>query len=485
MMKENDELELEGLIAELERATSWYESERKERGMDFYEPNAGQMKAHLSMANTVLVVAGNRFGKSTFGAIELCFHLTKKYPSWYPENKRFSGPIRAVVSATEFPIVTRVIEPKIFQYLPRNYYTFKRTAQGYLSQIKCKDGSTVDILTSEMKDDAYEGANWHFAWLDEPQQQRKYEALRRGLVDFNGRMVITFTPLTEPWMKYELVDKADGVEIDVITGSIYDNQQTISGTPILKKESIDRFLSKLSEEYRATREGGTFFFMRGIVYKMFGEPHIKDFSYAKEGSGRCPVVCVLDPHDRNPHHLIWAFIDEQDDIHIDYEMIVHCELDELAKKILLVEKERGYKMQMRLIDPNFGRKPAAVGMTYSVMDELARHGAPFYEAKDDIELGHMIVRDYLNYDRNKPLTAINKPKLFFSKERVPVTIRSMRNYQYADWQGKTKEDKEPKEVPKEAESHGADCVRYLCITKPMYTNPYERIDEYELAGPVY
>lgn len=480
-MNEIEKMEYERAVEELEQANEWLSRARASRGLSFYEPNSVQLKAHKSEAKTLLFVAGNRVGKSTLGAVELSFHLTKQYPDWYPMAKRLKGPVRCVVSATEFPIVTRVIEPKIFQYLPRDFYTFKRTPQGYLSQIKCNDGSTVDILTSEMKDDAYEGANWHFAWLDEPQQRRKYEAICRGLVDYDGQIIITFTPLTEPWMKYNLIDRADGKKIEVITASIHDNQHTVSGEPILSANSIDRFLGEISEDYRATREHGTFFFMRGIVYQEFGQAHIMDFSYDK----RSPVICVLDPHDRNPHHLIWAWLDKTDDVFVDHELIIHCELDELAKKVREVEEARSYVMRRRLIDPNFGRKPSSVGANLSVIDELRRYGTPFYEANDNKELGHMVVRDYLHFDHAKLITAINKPKLFFSKERVPFTIRSMRNYQYADWQGKTKEDHEPKERPKESDSHGADCIRYLLIDRPTSESPYERIQDYELAQPAY
>lgn len=481
MVKEEEKLEYERAVEELERANAYLAREKQIRGMDFYEPNPVQMKAHMSQAYITLVMTGNRGGKSTCGIMELAWHLTKKYPSWYPYVKRLQGPIRTCISTTEYPIVTRVIEPKVFQYLPHNFFSVKRTAQGYLAYVSCKDGSTIDILTGEMKDGAYEGANWHFAWLDEPQQRRKFEALRRGLVDFNGRMIITFTPLSEPWMKYDLVDKADGKEIELITGSIYDNQFTIGGQTILKKESIDRFLNSISEDVRDTREQGTFFFMRGVVYKEFGPQHIIDFKYEYP----LPVICVLDPHDRNPHHVIWAYIDRTDDIFVDYEMIVHCELDELAKKIRTVEEARGYKMRARFIDPNFGRKPSSVGTTLSVIDELRRNRCAFYEANDNVELGHMIVRDYLHYDHAKPITAVNKPKLFFSQDRTPVTIRSMRNYQYADWQGKTKEDHAPKERPKESDSHGADCVRYLLVSRPTYQNVYERTTDHELMAPVY
>ena len=103
------------------------------------------------------------------------------------------------------------------------------------------------------------------------------------------------------------------------------------------------------------------------------------------------------------------------------------------------------------------------------MQELARHGTPFYEANDNKELGHMLVRDLLHYNLSKPVTAVNKPKLFFSRDRSVRTTRSMRNYQYQEWQGKTRGERDAKEVDKDKDAHGADCVRYLVISKPIYS----------------
>lgn len=474
------ELEELELASRIERISQLLSARQRLNGMSYYSPNPLQMRAHGADSRTILFIGGNRSGKSTFGAMELCYHLTRNYPSWFSKTRRFKKPIKAVVSCTSFPILNRVIEPKIKDLLPQDYYTIKRTGQGHLTRIECKDGSTVDFLTGEMDDMAYEGADWDLSWCDEPQQERKYQALLRGLVDRRGLSIITFTPLTEPWMKEKLVDKADGKSISLFQVNIRDNKFTMDGKAILSEDAIREFEAEIPDDVKETRIAGHFFHLRGLVYREFNEAHITHFSYTYPA----PVICVLDPHDRNPHHLIWAYIDREDDIFVDYEMVVHCELDELAKKILTVEKQRGYKMKKRLIDPNFGRKPAAVGQHRSVIDELASHGTPFYEADDNIELGHMVVRDLLHYDHKRPLTAVNKPKLYFSPDRTPVTIRSMRNHQYDEWVGKTRNEKDPKEKQKDKETHGADCIRYLAMSRPTYRNIIHQ-EEPELMGAPY
>lgn len=473
-----DSAELEAEVERLNEISLALDAKKRLTGGENYSPNKKQKQAHLSSARTVLYCGGNRAGKSTFGAMEMFYAMTKRYPDWYPVSKRFNRPVRGAVSATSFGVVMRVIEPKISSLMPRGEYSVKRTAQGFPSQYKFKDGSTLDVLTLEMDLMAFQGADWDIAWLDEPQQRSKFLGITRGLVDRRGRMIITFTPLTEPWMKEELADKADGTNIDLITADIRDNMTNEAGQSILSEKAIQEFEATMPDDYKETMLHGKFFHLRGAVYQEFCQEHIQSFEY----DGRSPVICVVDPHDRVPHHVIWAFIDRNDDVWVDYEWEGHVELPDLAATILAIERKNKYQMKRRLIDPNFGRKPSKVGISTSVMKELARHGCSFFEANDNIELGHMMVRDYLHFDRNKPVTDINKPKLFFSKERCPKTIRSMRNLQYEDWAGKTGEDKDPKEVEKDKENHGADCVRYLIIGRPKY--PSQRPD-YELSASPY
>lgn len=465
-MKENaeylDTLEAQ-LEAKLSKLSSLSDTRKRQSGMDYYIPNAVQYRAHQSLARTILLCGANRIGKSTFGVMELCWHLTKKYPVWFPQGRRFNRPIKAVISVDSFDKIANVIEPKIKQFLPSDYYKIRRKA-GYAHRFDCKDGSFVVVLTLEMDDSAYESADWDFVWEDEPQDQRKREGLVRGLVDRRGYEVITFTPLTEAWMKTELIDKADSKRIECFFANMRDNKSDISGNSILSEESIKEFEEALPEEIREIRVDGQFFTLRGRVYREFSDAHISDFKYPYPE----PVFCVLDPHDRKPHHVIWAYVDRNDDVFVDYELSVRCELDDLAAKIKSIEKARGYKMRKRIIDPNFGLKPAKPGANWSVKDELTKYGCGFYPGNDDVELGHMITRDYLHFDRTKPITAINKPKVYFSRERCPLTIRSMRNYQYDEWTGQTRNKRDVKEETQDKDSDGADTMRYLLVTKPKF-----------------
>ena len=473
----------EVLIAQLEereRLLKELENRHKERGMDFYIPNPVQIKAHQSKAKTICYVGGNRAGKTTMGAMEVTWHVTKKYPDWYPMERRFSGPVKIRIATDKFFKIDTVIEPKLRAYMPKNEIVkVRRSPQGYLTKLQTRDGSFIEFLTMEQDQMAFEGQDLDLFWGDEPVNRARYIATQRGLVDRGGYTLLTFTPLVEPWMKEELVDKADGKNIDVFTADVRDNKFDTMGNPILKEVDIQRWEDMLTDEEKETRIHGKFFHLRGVVYKELCDTHfIDNFKYELG----YPVYCVLDPHDRQPHWIIWAMIDRgTDHIYIMHETIIHCTTRELAATVIGTEKYFGWNVRKRLIDPNFGRRPSKIGSNTSLIGELANFRCVFTEANDNKETGRMKVKDMLHYNKDKPIDINNRPKLYFVKDEVPQTIHSMRNLQHDEWKGD--QDKDPKEEVKQKDTHGADCIRYLCVDNPTYDGPITY--DGELTEPPY
>ena len=476
-------MEEKDIIKELELLDHVASRRKKENGIEYYVPNAHQLKAHKSKARFVLLCGANRIGKSTFGAVELTWHLTRKYPAWYPYERRFRKPIKAAVVCLENPIVQKVIEPKIREYLPLGYVLnkggFRYVTGGYLSRITCIDGSTVDFLTNEQDDMAFEGSDYDFFWGDEPQRERKFEAIQRGLIDRRGRGVITFTPLVEPWMKERLVDRADGVNIEVITATMRDNLCDIEGNPILAEKDIQDFEDNMPEDVKQTRVYGKFFHLKGLVWPEFSDIHIHEFNYTYPD----PVISIMDPHDRQPHHIIWAVIDRTNDILIHSELSIRANVRDLCLAILAHEKNYSYKIRKRIIDPNFGRSPL-ITTGRNMIEELYHSGCGGWTEADDAKAeGRLKVKDYLAYNPKFPVSHTNKPKLYFHRYNCPLTIRSVRNHQYEEWVGKISGEKDPKEKSKDKETHGADCIRYLCMSNPSFES--QGAEDYEPEAAYY
>ena len=455
--------QLKDLLLEHERILKALISRREMRGMDFYIPNPIQYKAHQSKAKMIAIVKGNRLGGSTFGAMEVTFAITKKYPDWFPKERRFDRPIKMRIATDKFFKIDSVIEPKLRSYLPKDEIVrVRRSPQGYISKLHTKDGSIVEFLTSEQDQMAWEGQDLDFFWGDEPMKRSHWVATKRGLLDRAGQAVFTFTPLIEPWMKEEIVDKSDGKEIEIFYGTTRDNKFDIKGNPILREEDIVAFEKILTDDEKETRIYGKFFHLKGLVYKELSEIHyVKDFLYEPN----YPVICVLDPHDRLPHHIIWAMIDRINDVYVMYELVKEGTIIELSAMIRATEHYFGWNVVRRLIDPNFGRKPL-LGTGMSVINELAKNRCYFAEADDNKEAGHLAVKEYLHFNMDRPLDINNKPKLYFVKDKCPKTVHSMQSYQYDEWRGSV--DKDPKEDSKPKDCHGADSIRYLIISCPQF-----------------
>ena len=492
-----------GFLREFEELERLKSQRKRSDGFQYFIPNQKQLESFQSKCRTVIIVAGNRIGKTTSGCIELIAHALGRYPSctchgaWIAKERRLKPPIKAVIVTTEYPIIERAIEPTLMKYLPLNeVQSMQRTPQRYLRRITFKNGSTVDVLTNEMDQLAFESADWDFAWIDEPTQKPKYDAITRGLLDRGGLSRITFTPIVEPWMKEELVDKEDKVSIEVIKATTYDNTKDIHGNSILSDKLIREWEASLDSESRKTRIYGDFFHVRGQVYKEYSSAiHEKEFTYAPPNSNikspygyPDPVIAVLDPHDRLPHHVIWAFVDRMDNLYVDRELVMEGTVRDLARAILLTEQKSGYKMARRLIDPNFGMKPLiTTGRT--VIQELAQPPfvVRFGEANDDKVAGILKVKEYLHFNPDLPLGLTNQPKLYFSRERCPVTIKSIRNYQYAEWKGNMKYERDPKEDDKQKDTHGSDCTRYLCMSNPTFGRLHDGVGNrnFELSEVAY
>jgi len=463
MEPQNLEKEKRDLLLQYNAVSQVLQARKKMRGMDFYVPNPNQLKAHQKLSKVIAYVGGNRSGKSHWGAAEVAFAVTKKYPDFFPVERRFTGPVKIRVATDRFAKIDSIIEPKLKAMLPHGEIVrVRRSPQGYITKMFTKDGSMIEFLTMEQDEMAFEGQDLDLFWGDEPVDRTRYIATQRGLVDRGGITILSFTPLIEPWMKEEIVDRADDKDISVVYADIRDNKTDVEGNTILREEDIAWFESLLDEDERETRLHGKFFHLRGAVYKEFNPAAhvVTDFKYVQG----YPVVRIIDPHDRLPHWVIWAMIDRIDDLYVMFESIVSGTTKQLAAQILATEKYFGWNMAVGLIDPNFGESPSAVGSGITMIQELAQYRVAVYPA-DDRDFGRLQVKELLHYTPEQPMSITNKPKLFFVKDGCPKTIKSVMNLQHAEWKGKTANEKDPKEDTKQKDAHGADTVRYLAAAK--------------------
>lgn len=433
-----------------------------------YEPHPKQKQFHESLCKTRLLCGGNRSGKTEAGTLEAVFHATGLYPDWYPVSKRILEPNRGRIITTDYAKgCGESLQPKLDKWIPPDLIVDKRrTLKGFYEKLTIRHVSgglsTIDIMTHEQDDAQFEGWSGHWAWFDEPPPREKWVATMRGLIDFSGRCWLTLTPISEPWMYDEFVAKQNP-DVFFINVAQWEN-------PHLKQMEQEAFLRILTEDEKEARLYGRFRHLAGLVYKNF-DPNVHLLSQANTKiDRRWPVYFVLDPADRRPHHAIWARVDPFGTIYIVDELVYKGTIFETSKEILkreLMNKITPSEV-IRILDPNKGQTPSAVS-GLKLKEEFAKHAVYFTtKVNDDLTLGHLAVSEKLSYDKTKPLSTTNHPKMFFIRETTKECIKQLQTYVWDDWKGASKDSKSQKEKPKDINKDMPDCLRYLVVFNPQF-----------------
>jgi len=454
----------------------------------FYKPIGQQRDFHAAdTAEIRVVMGGNRSGKTTSGAVEAISHALG-VRSWLPSDDphhlvRLSDgdpiPVPNVgrIICENFEVnVVQTIHPKITEWAPAGAIkSVQRNQRGVPVRYDFANGSVIHILSYDQDDRAFEGPNGHWAWFDEPPPQRKFNGIRRGLIDFNGTCWLTMTPLAEPWINQTLVDKANDANgrICVFYYSIWDNCIDNGGT--LSRRAIQSFLDDLPEDERQAREFGIPLHLAGLVFPdwrpspPFYVPAFKIPSY-------WPRVVVIDPHPRKPVAVLWAAISPDNIIYI-YRSIFDRRLrtvDDVCNRIYTLEgyefngrrwipTEKAEDIALRIIDTSANETERTSGE--SVAEQFAERGLYCVDAyKRNKDAGINSIREALRIR-----TDWHKPGLVVFNT-CPEVKQNFLNYVWERWgssrmQG-TKGEKQ--EVVKSNDDF-LDCIRYIYQMRLTYS----------------
>lgn len=172
-------------------------------------PHEGQMKVHRSKAKEILLVAANRFGKTVTGMRETLWRATGTHPykKVRPHNMIWCG-------FPDFPFYLRVTQQHFKKWHPRNYLVEWNKTEKW-AVFKRKDGGEcmVFFLSYDSGEDKWQGGKVDFCWLDEENPKEIYDEATARLVDADGDMLLTQTPVSglgwvydeiyEPWERGE------------------------------------------------------------------------------------------------------------------------------------------------------------------------------------------------------------------------------------------------------------------------------------------
>jgi phage terminase large subunit-like protein len=408
-------------------------------------------------------------------------------------------PVRILLGAEDYVNAhAEVIIPKLNELLPLDLLGVEEERiQGRITHKftfpRELGGSSIKLMSYEADQSKWEGYTAHYFGFDEPPPRHALIGVRRGAMRHSAQIGLSFTPLKEAYLFYDYFLSENAVHINKNDDVVNLKKEQfavvsvdLSDTPYISEANKARFVAGLSEEEREARQHGRFFHLMGRVYRNFDRgKHVLDPIewFAKHPEWRTyPGFLVVDPHDRKPFAMAWGivtpldetiFLDEWPNFNFyktntykagvdDYKRIIEEKEREIWGTLTEgvaagVTEEPEPNVQLRIIDPNFG-KTAKAGTGISLVDAFADRGMWFDASVDDnLESGHLAVK-----------TDLEAGKLFWMPKCVNF-ITGMDAYTWDEYRGKS--DRAAKEAPKDKFKDFPDLARYARKYPVRYVEP--------------
>lgn len=249
--------------------------------IEYYKKHFEFFKAG-SVARQVLLIAGNRIGKTESGGLyELTCHAINWYSEWWPGRKLPSGKDlliwvcgdtkktcrdilqKKLLGDSLAEMGTGLIPKKYIQRITRSSGTAESVDTIYIDRI---GGGTCQIVFKSYDSgrDTFQGTEVDFILLDEEPPEDVYtECLLRTMTN-KGMLRLTFTPLKG---MTKLIEKF--IEADLINDP---NKKTITATwddvPHLTDEDKKELLASIPEYQRDARSKGIPQLGSGAIYRV-------------------------------------------------------------------------------------------------------------------------------------------------------------------------------------------------------------------------
>lgn len=417
--------------------------------LDYVPNNQTLLRMHKSDTKVRLILGGKRSGKTTFGVVEVCWAALGIHP--YLDLPK--PPLAIRVCSVDFTSgIQAIIMPMIKQWLPAHCIKEERKEK---REIELVNGTIIDFKSYDQDIEKFEGVARHLVWMDEEPPRDIYESnyMRTIGKNINGKLLITCTPLHGlTWLYDVLYDNSEAVPpyVEHCHVSIFDN-------PHLPADAVSNIMhDPAMKDNLEAALFGKFIAKTGLIYKQFAEVNICD-PYTPKAEDM--ILIGIDPHDRNPHAVVFAALNREEDYIIYDEVLEHLVIGDLVNKIKTKMGTR-FPPALAVIDTSAHAEQSIAGI--SVADEMMRRGLPTIGAFKDWQAGVLKVNEFLDSSAGRPRLKIAR--------NCPQTIREFRHYVWADW-ARAKDKYNPKEKPLEKDDHLLDAIRYVVMANVKYRPP--------------
>ena len=414
-----------------------------------------QIAFHRCAKRNRWVFGGNRSGKTECGAVE-CVYLARGIHPYKPNKKDVCGWVVSLSAQVQ----RDVAQKKILHYLRKDWIDDivmqsgrKDSPEGgVIDFIRVKNVfggiSTIGFKSCDQGREKFQGASLDFVWFDEEPPEDIYTECRMRVIDREGEVFGTMTPLKGFTFVYHdiFLNRKNDAEVWYEFMEWKDN-------PYLSEKEISLMEKALDEVTLQARRYGRFAAKEGLVYPEFDENvHvIKPFAIPKEWQD----TISIDPGLNNPLSAHWYAVDFDGNVYVVFEhFAAGRDVDYHAAEIkricdLLGWKRDGKGRVSALIDSAAKQKTLA---GVKSVCELFYERDILVNADVEKELfsGIARVKSYLRQDNGLP-------NLYIFEGCVNL-IRELKGYYWGNG-----------DVPKKVDDHALDELRYYLMSKPHAT----------------
>ena len=456
MSAEEETLMLEKELIERKGRFDNYKSTHKAEFATFLPHQQKVLDFIQAEKKTVLMVTGNRGGKTTVGAIitaAICVPYLREKLGVEFFNEKFpvkNGRIRILCKDWEHH-AGQVIVPALKEWLPLGSYDTKKNNVGVEAFWTFKSGWTIELMTNVQDTAIHEGWKGHFVWQDETTTRDKYVANKRGLIDYSGIYLMTFTAVDVSWVLDDIVLSQEPT-IGCITGvSTYENTY-------LAREDVETYEKTLTDTEKIARIGGNFLNLEGRVWKVFDHDiHVvDDFKVPPDW----PVVFQIDFHLSLPHAISFMTVNPYGQRFICGEIWQNMDSMELADEIVRMKTINVWRLKEGEIDA------LSKGDSSYVKNRMGRTEDSYTVIERKLRMNGIRLgvgsKDEKSYVKSVEgwFKGVNGPPLLFVMRSCKETIRQIDRWTYDD-SGHPRDD-----------GHFPECIGRFSQMGVKYTNLY-------------
>lgn len=432
--------------------------------IEAYDPHARQVEYHATIGTKRRMFAGgNRSGKTTGGILDDLIQMAPRelVPDHLAPYKRFDCPCYIRVCTPDFKnTLLPVVIPKLREWTPNamlrdGEFDKSFDKSNWCMRFDC--GCRMDFQTYEQTLDKFGGAALHRVHFDEEPPEDIYKECAMRVLDFDGDLCFTMTPLQGmSWTFDGIWGNRHKEGYAVIVCDMDEN-------PYLSAAGRAAALADLTSEEIDARKRGLFVHFGGLVYNTASwHSRIVD-PPSREFVNDCEVVESIDPGIRVTGVTWHAFDrDNRQFLFAELRLENHTVAD-VAAKMKQVRAGWGFKVVddrrlLTVIDPSARSRSPITATT--IETEFANHEIFPSHAQNELEAGVFLVRRRLANEQ-----------LFISRDCPLVTWEAER------YRIQEREDGKFDVVKKD--DHLMDTVRYAAMTRPWDPKPKPAFDPFD------